>query len=293
MGAEEPSSPQDARVDAAWVAHRPYLLALATGMLGRPADAEDVVQEAFARLAAAPPDEIDDVRGWLVVVARRLCLNRLALADTRRTISTAEPPEASRGSTDPADRLALEDEVRRALSVVVDTLSPAERASFILHDIFGFPFDAVAELVGRSSAACRQLARRARLRVGTAPSGAELAGQRPRSSGAVDLAERFIAVCEGGEVHGLIDLLDPEVAGLAVVIGMAPMPGVRGPEAVAARAMHFVGPSAGVSLQPFDLEGRSAVVVRRGNEVVAVMRLDARGDRISHLHTIAFTSLTD
>jgi RNA polymerase sigma-70 factor (ECF subfamily) len=261
-------------------------------MLKRPDDAEDVVQEAFARLAAASPDAIEDVRGWLVVVTRRLCLDRLDLADNRRTTATAAPPEAAPGGIpDPAERMMLHDEVRQALSVVIDRLSPAERTSFILHDIFGFPFDAVAGLVGRTPAACRQLARRARLSVGTGSSQAELAGSWPGSTKAAGLAERFIAVCEGGDVHALIGLLDPEVASFPVVIGLGAMLAVRGAQAVAERVIHRLGPAAGVSLQPFDLEGRAAVVVRRGDEVVAVVRLDDREGRISHLHTVACPSL--
>jgi len=286
----EPPSPHDERVQGAWAAHRPYLLAVAAGMLKRRDDAEDVVQEAFARLAASP-DAIEDVRGWLVVVTRRLCLDRLDLAENRRTAAFAEPPEAPGGIPDPADRVMLHDEVGQALWVVIDRLSPAERTSFILHDIFGFPFDAVAGLVGRTPAACRQLAHRARLSVGTGSSQAGLAEAWSGSTTAVGLAQRFIAVCEGGDVHGLIGLLDPEVAGFPVVIGWGPMPGVRGTEAVARRAMRWFGPSAGVSLQPFDLEGRAAVVVRQGEEVVAVIRLDDREGRIFHLHTFARPSL--
>jgi RNA polymerase sigma-70 factor (ECF subfamily) len=259
-------------------------------MLKRRDDAEDVVQDAFARLTASP-DAIEDVREWLVVVTRRLCLDRLDLAENRRTTATAEPPEAAGGAPDPADRTMLHDEVRQALSVVVDRLSPAERTSFILHDVFGFPFDAIAGLVGRTPAACRQLARRARLSVGTSLSKAEFAGARSGNTTPAALAERFIAVCEGGEVNGLIGMLDPEVASFPVVIGLPPMPAVRGAEAVAARVMHRFGPLAGVSMQPFDVEGRAAMVVRRGDEVVAVVRLDDRDGRIIHVHTVARPSL--
>lgn len=287
----EPSSPHAARVQAAWAADRRYLLAVAAGMLKRHDDAEDVVQEAFARLAASP-DAIEDVRGWLVVVTRRLCLNRLDLAESRRATATAEPPEPPGGIPDPADRMVLHDEVRQALAVVVDRLSPAERTSFVLHDVFGFPFDAVAGLVGRSPAACRQLARRARLSVGTGSSRADLAGAWPGGSTAAGLAERFIAICDGGDVQGLIGLLDPDAAGFPMVIGVGAMPGVHGAEAVAERAMHLFGPSAGVCLRPFDLEGRAAVVVRRGEQAVAVIRLDDRDDRIYHLHTFVRPSLT-
>src|SRR5580698_9275638 len=283
-------SARDAQVQAASTAHRPYLLAVAAGMLKRRDDAEDVVQEAFARLTASP-HAIEDVRGWLVVVTRRLCLNRLDLAESRRTTATAEPPERPLGTPDPADRVLVRDEVRQALSVVVDRLSPAERTSFILHDIFGFPFDAVAGLVGRTPAACRQLARRARLSVGTGLPNGELAGAWSGNTTPAALAQRFIAVCEGGDVTGLIGMLDPEVASFPVVIGLPPMPAVRGAEAVAARVMYRFGPLAGVSMQPFDVEGRAAVVVRRGDEVVAVVRLDDRDGRIIHVHTVARPSL--
>ena len=259
-------------------------------MLKQDDGAEDVVQEAFARLAASP-DAIEDVRGWLVVVTRRLCLNRLDLAESRRTTVTAEPPETPGGTPDPADQMMLRDEVDQALSVVVGRLSPAERTSFILHDVFGFPFDAVAGLVGRNPAACRQLARRARQSVETGSPHAELAGTWPGSVKAAGLAERFIAVCRGGDVQGLIGLLDPEAAGFPFVIGLGPQPGVRGAAAVAGRAMHLFGPSAGVSLQPFDLEGRAAVVVSRGAEVMAVIRLDDRAGQIYHLHTYVRPSL--
>ena len=282
-----PSSSRDARVQAAWQADRAYLFAIAAGMLGRPGAAEDVVQEAFTRLAGASVDDIDDVRGWLVVVTRRLCLDRLGSADARRTTATAEPPEAAQGNVDPADRLTLDDEVRRALAVVVDRLSPAERTSFILHDIFGFPFDAVAELVGRTPAACRQSARRARLSIRTGSFHTGMPPAKSRGRVAADLAERFISVCEGGDLRGLIDLLDPEVAGLATVLGLPPLPPARGASAVAERALFFFGPSAAVSLEPFTVEGQAAVVARRGSQVLAVVRLDERAGRIFHMHAIA------
>ena len=286
----EPPSPRsspDTRIRAAWKADRSYLLAIAAGMLGRPADAEDVVQEAFARLSASSVEGIDDVRGWLIVVTRRLCLDRLGSADTRRTRPTSLLPEAAAEGTDPADRMTLDDEVRRALVVVLDRLSPAERTSFILHDIFGFAFDAVAELVGRTPAACRQLARRARvsIRAGSFETTHPVEDPRPRA--AADLAERFIAVCDGGDVRGLIDLLDPDVAGLATVAGLPPLPPVRGAQAVAERTLHNFGPSSGLWLEPFALEDRPAVVARRGSQVVAVIRLDEQAGRIFHLHAIA------
>lgn len=277
----------ETRIRAAWQADRPYLLAVAAGMLGRSTDAEDVVQEAFARLAEVGPARIDDLRGWLIVVTRRLCLDRLRAAETRRTTATATPPEAGdddRLGVDPADRLTLDDEVRRALTVLLDRLSPAERTSFVLHDVFGFPFDAVAELVGRTPGACRQLARRARLSLG-APEPARRPA--PPAAQSAALADRFIAACAGGDVADLVELLDPAADGLAIVLGLDAPVRVHGLPAVAERAIAFFGPAAGVRLAPFALEGHAGVLARRGDAVVAVLRLDERAGRIRHLHAIA------
>jgi RNA polymerase sigma-70 factor, ECF subfamily len=114
-----------------------------------------------------------------------------------------------------------------------------------------------------------------------------LPAAEPQPQAAADLAERFIAVCDGGDVRGLIGLLDPDVAGLATMLSLPPLPPVRGADLVAERALFFFGPSAGVTLEPFALEDRAAVVARQGNQVVAVVRLDERGGRIVHLHAIA------
>jgi RNA polymerase sigma-70 factor, ECF subfamily len=272
----------------AWDTNRAYLLAIATGMLRQRADGEDVVQEAFARLAAAGLDSVEDVRGWLVVVTRRLCLDRLGAADTRRTTTIPAPPEGHEGSIDPADRLTLDDEVRQALAVVIDRLSPAERTSFILHDVFGFPFDAIAQLVGRTPAGCRQLARRARMSIRSGSLDTDASIEGPRLSSGADLAERFIAVCEGGDIRQLVSLLDPDVAGLATVIGWPPLPAVQGVEAVAQRILDFFGPGAGVIMEPFAVEGRLGIVARRGRQVIAVLRLDEREGRIHHVRAIAW-----
>ena len=282
-----PSLRADARARDAWEADRSYLLAVAAGMLRRPADADDVVQEAFARLSRASAEGIDDVRGWLVVVVRRLCLDRLASADARRTTATAAPPETAQASIDPADRLTLDDEVRQALAVVLDRLSPGERTSFILHDVFGFPFEAIAELVGRTPPACRQLARRARLSIRAGSFEADSSATTSSPQETSELAKRFIAVCEGGDLRELVSLLDPGVAGHVSVIGLAPLPPVRGVGAVAQRVMYFFGPEAGVALETFALEGWSALVARHGGKVVGVVRLNEREGRVVHLQAIA------
>src|SRR3954471_23358878 len=151
-------------VEAAWRSHRPYLVNLAYQMLGDVGGAEDVTQEAFLRLSRTDPSQIDDVRAWLTVLAGRLSRDQMRSARPRH-----EQPDESGAldvtpsrEADPADRVTLDDEVRTALLEVLRRLSPGERVAFVLHDVFGLPFDEIAETVGRPVGTCRQLARRAR-----------------------------------------------------------------------------------------------------------------------------------
>src|SRR5262245_43359017 len=155
----------DARFEEAWRAYHVRLVAQAKRTLHDDGAAEDVVQEAFRRLGTVPLDEVDDVGGWLSVVVRRLCLNQLRTAYARH--ETVGEPTTIVSDLDPLDRVTLDDEVQLALGLVLDRLTPAERTSFVLHDIFGFPFDAVGAIVGRTPAACRQLATRARRSIRT------------------------------------------------------------------------------------------------------------------------------
>jgi RNA polymerase sigma-70 factor, ECF subfamily len=169
------SSQHGERVVQAWTAHRPYLVDLAFRMLGDIGAAEDVVQDAFARLVKTMPGEIEDERGWLIVVTSRLCLDQIRSARARRErphdsseiefVPPRTEPVAGSGPADPADRVTLDDNVRLALLVVLQRLSPAERVVFVLHDIFQVPFDTIAQTVGRPAATCRQLARRARQKI--------------------------------------------------------------------------------------------------------------------------------
>jgi len=147
-------------LDDLWRAHRRYLLDLAFRMLGNIGDAEDIVQEAFTRLLRVDGDEIDDVRGWLVVVVSRLCLDQLRSARVRREVGVEV--ELADDEVDPADRVTLDDSVRLALHLVLERLTAAERTVFVLHDVFQYPFEEVATIVGRSPTSCCQLASRAR-----------------------------------------------------------------------------------------------------------------------------------
>src|SRR5438128_61223 len=205
----------DARLVAVWREHRGLALDVAYRMLGSLSDAEDVVQEAFARLMRVDLNEIEDVRGWLVVVVTRLCLDQLRSARSRREAYVGpwlpEPLVDLPGEEpDPADRVTLDDSVRMALLVVLERLSPAARAAFVLHDVFQFSFDAVSGIVGRSPAACRQLASRARRRIESETGPARF---QARVDEHHEVAERFIAACAGGDVDALLRLLDPDLVG--------------------------------------------------------------------------------
>src|SRR5215471_7362477 len=187
-----------AKIVQAYRDHRPYLIDLAFRMLGDIGAAEDAVQDAFTRLLAADVGEIEDERGWLIVVTSRLCLDRIRSARARRErphdaaeIEFVAPPAQGR-LANPADRVTLDDSVSLALLVLLQRLSPAERVVFVLHDIFGVPFPAVAETVGRAAPACRQLARRARQKIAEGQSGArfDVAGAEHRA-----VTEKFIAAC--------------------------------------------------------------------------------------------------
>jgi RNA polymerase sigma-70 factor (ECF subfamily) len=282
------ASPADRRIDDAWRNEHAYLLGLASRMLHGRSDAEDAVQEAFSRLARANVDEIDDLRGWLIVVVRRLCLDYLYAAHTRREFTPgylADDGTQALGQrpADPADRVTLDDQVQLALAVVLDRLSPAERTAFVLHDVFGFPFDAVGELVGRTPTACRQLASRARrsIRADARPGRADV----DITSQSL-LAERFIAACDGGDIDALMALLDPAVAGEATLIGHGPLARVEGRTAVAKRILEFFGPNTNRLLIPLPVEREPGIAAFDRGRILAVVKLDEMDGVIHHLHAV-------
>jgi RNA polymerase sigma-70 factor, ECF subfamily len=281
-----PPAATDPRFDAAWRDERGALVGLATRMLGDRAGAEDVVQEAFGRFAVAPIDDIDDVGRWLSVVVRRICLNRLSSAYARReavgdVATVADQVGAVAGDGDPADRVTLDDQVRLALGVVLDRLSPAERTAFVLHDVFGFPFDAIGEIVGRSPTACRQLASRARraIRADAAPR------RRAASSSTADeLAARFIAACAGGDLAALMAVLDPDVVGEATLLGHGPLDRSEGALEVATKVLRLFGPGTSSVLVPVAVEGRPGIVATRNGMVVAIA-FDERDGLVHHIRS--------
>lgn len=198
------------RLARSFEANRPRLLRVAYTMTGSLVDAEDCVQEAWLRLRGLDdPSDVRDLAAWLTTTVSRLALDALSSARVRREryFGTWLPePLVEAGAPDPADRVTLDESVSMALLVVLELLSPAERTAFVLHDVFGVPFPEIAEVVGRTPAAVRQLASRARRHV---------ADGRPRNPATRteqrELVQAFTAACQQGDLPGLIALLDPEV----------------------------------------------------------------------------------
>jgi RNA polymerase sigma factor (sigma-70 family) len=215
-------------------AHRAHLRAVAYRMLGSGNEAEDAVQESWLHLRRADTSGVENLGGWLTTVVARVCLDMLRARTARREepleASGPEPIASGAGGNDPEHEAVLADSVGLALLVVLDTLNPAERLAFVLHDIFAVSFDEIAPIVGRSPAAARQLASRARRRVRGAatPPDADLGRQR-------EVVDAFLAASRGGDFAALLAALDPDVVlradPAAVLAGAAAE--VRGAEAVA------------------------------------------------------------
>jgi RNA polymerase sigma factor (sigma-70 family) len=186
-------------------AARPRLHAVATRILGSPAAADDAVQEAWLRLHRSDPEGIDNLDGWLTTVVSRICLDQLRAGPTRREQPVEEVPEGRDASErDPAEQAATTDAVGAALLVVLDQLGPTERLAFVLHDLFGVPFDEVARVLDTSPANARQLASRARRKV----RGGESEPDRRRQR---EVVEAFLQAAREGRFERLLTLLDPDI----------------------------------------------------------------------------------
>jgi RNA polymerase sigma factor (sigma-70 family) len=213
--------------------NRTHLRAVAYRMLGSPTEADDAVQESWLRLSRSATSGVDNLGGWLTTVVARVCLDMLRSRRARREALRVEMPEriASReDGVDPEHEALLAESVGLALLVVLETLAPAERLAFVLHDLFAVPFDEIAPIVGRSPTATRQLASRARRRVQGAATVSEADHTRQRA-----VVAAFLAASRGGDFDALLALLDPDVVvradGAAVLMGAATE--VRGATAVA------------------------------------------------------------
>ncbi|MGV9275256.1 sigma-70 family RNA polymerase sigma factor [Streptomyces griseosporeus] len=200
----DPSEASDDFLARQFEAHRGRLRAVAYRMLGSTAEADDAVQEAWLRLGRSGAGQIDNLAGWLTTVVGRICLDMLRSRRSRAEEPLDDTPLPAGGAGPEQDAL-LADSVGVALLVVLDTLTPAERLAFVLHDLFGVPFEEVAAIVGRSPAAARQLASRARRRVQGAPEPeADLALQR-------QIVDAFLSAAREGDFDGLLRVLDPDV----------------------------------------------------------------------------------
>jgi RNA polymerase sigma-70 factor, ECF subfamily len=273
----QPGSTED-QITQAWRQHRPYLVNLAYQMLGDVGEAEDVAQEAFLRLSRADVAAIDDVRAWLTVVAGRLCLDQVRSARSRyerpEDIGSEVAAVNQSGRLDPADRVTLDDEVRTALLEVLRRLSPAERVSFVLHDVFSVPFDAIAETVGRPVGTCRQLARRARAKFALAqPKPGEVSTSEHQL-----VAEQFITACANGDLQALAAVLDPTVWGVGNVLSDPPLaPQINhGPHDVAVNLLRYLGPGATLVSGP---AGQPVLLAFAERRLFAVIVLTI-GDRL-------------
>ena len=254
---------------------RPRLLRLAYSELGDLGDAEDVVQEAWLRLERAGAETIDDLDAWLTTVVGRLALDTLRSARARRETYVGPwlpEPLVSGGSDDPADRVTLDESVSYALLAVLEQLSPAERTAFVLHDIFDVPFSEVAETVGRSPEAVRQLASRARRHVSR---------HGPRFDASPDEHDRAVrafahAVAEG-DLDCLLAVLDPDVVwtsdgGGRAIASRAPLRGARR----VGRAWVALGRTAVDPATPIELNGRLGLLLagRDGHRSVLSFQVD-------------------
>ncbi len=278
----------DDLIAIAWLEHRRRLLDIAYRMLGTLSDADDAVQEAFLRLTRHGVDGIDDTLGWLITTTGRICLDKLRADTTRRRYIGPWLPEPyvdlPAATVDPADRVTLDESVQIAMLALLETLSPAERTVFVLHDVFAMSFDHVAEVVDRTPAACRQLASRARRHV---------AGRaEPRfdvePASAQQVADRFAAACSSGDVAELLAVLDADVIGefdSGGYIPNAPLVPLAGAPAVAATlAYAFGGAAPTFTVAP--VNGRPGVVVALHGQVMAVISLDTNGQAVTAIRAI-------
>jgi RNA polymerase sigma-70 factor (ECF subfamily) len=253
--------------------NRAHLTGVAYRMLGSTAEADDAVQESWFRLSRSDTEAVSNLTGWLTTVVGRVCLDMLRSRQSRREENLEghlpEPLVDDEQPRGPADEVELAESVGVAMLVVLETLTPAERLAFVLHDMFGVPFDEIAEIVGRSPAAARQLASRARRRVRGAapPPDADLAEQRR-------VVDAFLAASRAGDFEALVAVLDPDVVLRAHLVapGGAALPPAVGAEAVARRVL-----ARGARFAPF---ARPAVVNGAAGAVV-----ESDGRRLS---TVAF-----
>jgi RNA polymerase sigma factor (sigma-70 family) len=270
-------------------AQRPRLRAVAYRLLGSASEADDAVQEAWLHLSRADPSGVDNLGGWLTTVVARVCLDLLRARRSRREepvgVHLPDPILSGADSIDPEQQALLAEGVGLALLVVLDTLAPAERLAFVLHDMFAVPFDEIGAVVGRSPAAARQLASRARRRVqGAAPApDADLARQR-------SVVDAFFAAARQGDFAALLGVLDPEVV-VRADAGAVPLGAprvVRGAAAVAEQVLATGGFARFAQMaRPVLVNGAAGVVLVARGRPVAVVGFTIRGGKVVAIDILA------
>jgi RNA polymerase sigma factor (sigma-70 family) len=292
------SGPGHGRPDpglSAIMSERRQLINLAYRLLGSLAEAEDAVQETYARwyaMTAQQQQAIESPGAWLTRVASRICLDLLGSARARRERYVGEwipepLPEPAEwisgrpgGSTaDPADRVTLDESVSMAFLVVLESMTPAERVAFILHDVFGYPFAEIAEITGRTPAACRQLASSARRRIH--------ASQVPATPTAQQAAivRAFKHAWEAKDINALIGLLDPDATATADSGGLvaAQLRPIEGGEQIARNAIDLAVRAPGLTILERTVNGQPGLVAQLDGVIVAVFAFEVAGDRIKHI----------
>ena len=265
---------------------RPHLRAVAYRMLGSLSEADDAVQEAWFRLNRTDVSAVDNLGGWLTTVVGRVCLDMLRSRESRREEPLGgyvpDPVVSGQDGVDPEQEALIADSVGLALLVVLETLAPAERLAFVLHDMFGVPFEDIAPIVGRSSAAARQLASRARRRVrGSAPvPDTDLSRQR-------EIVDAFLAAARGGDFDALVALLDPNVV-LRADTGAMPDGAarlIRGARNVAEGALGFARLAR--YAHPALVNGTAGLVAAPQGRPVSVVGLTITGGKIVEIDILA------
>jgi RNA polymerase sigma factor (sigma-70 family) len=295
------SGPRHGRTDPglrAIVSDRRRLINLAYRLLGSLAEAEDAVQETYARWYAMPrrqQEAIGSPSAWLTTVTSRICLDLLGSARARRERYVGEwipepLPDAGEwasgrpsGTADPADRVTLDESVSMAFLVVLDSMTPAERVALILHDVFGYSFAEVAAIVGRTPAACRQLASSARRRIRASQVPATPTAQQ------ASVVRNFKQAWEARNIHALIGLLDPDATVIADGGGhvSAALRPIEGAEQIARYLADMAAQApSNVAILERTVNGRPGLVAQHDGVIVTVFAFDVAGDRITHIWAV-------
>ena len=260
-------------------ANRTRLRAVAYRMLGTRSEVDDAVQEAWLRLSRSDAGDIENFSGWLTTVVARVCLDMLRSRKSRREEPLGPQVPEPVASPENEQEAELADSVGTALLVVLETLNPAERLAFVLHDMFAVPFEEIAPIVGRPPAAARQLASRARRRVQGAPSAPDADVTRQRK-----VVDAFLAASRGGDFEALLALLDPDVVfrADAIAVRMGGLPEIRGAAAVAET---FKGRAQ--AAKPALIDGAVGIAVILGGQLRIALYLTITDNRIVGIEAVA------